>query len=97
MDGVLELLTAPWHGVDDLVLVDCRAARQQGGCDGDSDGPTYVTHQVEDAAGIPDLFVLQRAIGRCADGDEDKTQSKTSDEDWQEERRGRYKIGRAHV
>jgi len=59
-------------GVEDFGLVDGGAAGEEGGGDGDADAAADVSHEVEDAGGVADLLVVQRAVGGGADGDEDE-------------------------
>ena len=83
--GVLELLAGAGDVVDDLVLMDVGAAGEQGVGDGDADGAADVAHEVEEAAGVADLLVVERAVGGGADGDEDEAEAEAGDEDGQEQ------------
>ncbi len=86
---VLELLAGDGDGVDDLVLMNGSAAGEEGGGDRDSDASADVAHEVEDAAGVADLLVVERAVGGDVDGDEDEGEAEAGDEDGQEECGGR--------
>jgi len=81
----LKLLAGAGNRVDDEVLVDVGAAGKQGGGDGDANGAADVAHQVEEAAGVADLFRVECAIGGGADGNEDETETEAGDEDGEEQ------------
>ncbi len=68
--------------------MDCAAAGEERLGDGDADGTAYVAHQVEEAAGVADLFVVERAVGGGANGDKDEAETEAGDEDWEEKRGG---------
>ena len=68
--------------------MDVGATGEQGGGDGDADGASDVAHEVEDAAGVADLFGAQSPVGGSGDGDEDEAEAESGDEDGQEERGG---------
>ena len=65
------------------------SAGQQGLRDGDPDGSTHVAHQVEQAGGIADLLIAQRAISGGRDWHEDKGEAEPCDQDGQQKRRRR--------
>jgi hypothetical protein len=81
LELILELLAGARDGVDDLILVDSAAAGQERLRDGDTDGAADVAHEVEQAAGVADLFVVECAVGSGANGNEDKAEAEASDED----------------
>src|SRR5580704_5337281 len=86
---VLKLLASDGDGVDDLVLVDGTAAGEECLSDGDADAATHVAHQVEEAAGVADLLVVERTVGCSANGDEDEAEAEAGDEDGEEKSGGR--------
>ena len=55
-EGVLELLASPGNVVGDQVLMDGGTAGEEGLGYGDSDAAADVAHEVEEAAGVADLF-----------------------------------------
>ena len=59
-EGVLKLLASARDIVDDLILMDVGAAGEQGGGDGDANGASDVAHEVEETAGVADLFRVKR-------------------------------------
>src|SRR6185312_9830476 len=61
-DSGFEGLSGLRYLVENLVLMDGGAAREQGGGYRNAYGTTDVAHQVEDAAGVADLFVFQSAV-----------------------------------
>ena len=61
--------------------MDGGAAGEQRLRDGDADGAADVAHEVEEAAGVADLVVVERAVGGGGDGDEDEAEAEAGDED----------------
>src|SRR5205823_13628034 len=65
----------------DLVLMDGAATGEEGLGDGDADGDADDAHEIEEAAGVADLFVVEGAVGGGAKGNEDKAEAEAGDED----------------
>src|SRR5271170_5928648 len=57
------------------------ATRQERLGDGDADGAADVAHEVEDAAGVAELLVVQGPVSCDVDRDEDEGEAEASDED----------------
>ncbi len=89
VQGVLVGSAGLRHVVGEVVLVGVGAAGEEGGGDGDADGTSDVAHEVEEAAGVADLLVGERAVGGGVDGHEDEAETEAGDEDGDEERPGR--------
>ena len=88
-DGVLKGLAGLGDGVDDVVLVGVGAAGEESFGDGDADRSADVTHEVEEAAGVADLFDVEGAVGGGGDGDEDEGERESGDKDGQKQGGGR--------
>ena len=63
-----------------IILMDLRAAHQDGGDAGDADAAADVAHQVVDAGGVTHFFLAQSAHGHGGEGDEDEAAGEAVDD-----------------
>ena len=83
---ILKLLPRLGNGVDDQVLMDGSTSCKQGRRYRDPDRTSHVAHQVEEAAGISDLFVGKGTVSGSGNRNKDEAKPKTGDENRNQQR-----------